>query len=95
MPISVLEAMGARCLSVLSGIEPHLEIRAPKHSVRFVDGGNPIEVAKALRHFASLDADQREAARNEVREHVVTHFNLQLMLYKYLKVYDEMRPSSA
>ncbi|MBT6489226.1 MAG: glycosyltransferase family 4 protein, partial [Deltaproteobacteria bacterium] len=90
MPISVLEAMGAGCLTVLSSIPPHCEIRAPDSSVRLVDATQPGQVAQALGDFSRLSVDERKREGLVAQAHVLKNFNLQLMLEKYLAVYGEV-----
>lgn len=90
MPVSVLEAMLARCPVILSDIPPHRELVHGLDEISLIDPSDASALARELKRFLQMPAADRLAIGERNRQHVVTHYSLTQMHQAYERVYAEV-----
>lgn len=89
MPISVLEALYSKCVTILSEIPPHQEIVEMVNASPVVDFEQTEAVTDSI-HNAFRRSVSSSLYCDQIQENVKKHFGLRVMLNKYMELYDDV-----
>lgn len=86
LPVSVLEAMYAGLIPIVSDISPHKEI---KDKCEYIDvlPLNEEKWLSRIKHYRKLDDLQIKSIKNNIKNSILNNFSLDIMHKKYIEVY--------
>lgn len=89
LPITLLEAMASNCFPILTDIPQHIDV-VPRSNAEYFKKNNSKSAANALKRALAYPAIDLEKVINDNRHVAETKYSLDLMLYKYYRLYHKM-----